>query len=84
MNFTNLLLQSDDFYPVRIKSAQIEHNSSTKKQYLCSGFRKIMANSNRQEIVCDYIQENLVQIPVDLKQFQQQYRAAHKWMEDYQ
>lgn len=28
--------------------------------------------------------ECLVQIAVDLKQFQQQYRAAHKWMEDYQ
>ena len=28
--------------------------------------------------------ECLVQIAVDLKQFQQQYRAARKWMEDYQ
>lgn len=28
--------------------------------------------------------ECLVQVAVDLKQFQQQYCTAHKWMEDYQ
>lgn len=27
--------------------------------------------------------ECLVQVAVDLKKFQEQYRAAHKWMEDY-